>query len=193
YPIASCAGCSLLFVQKRVTEDELAEHYKTGTDPTYDEEDNLDCLNYYYRRLRNVIETNYSQPGRILDVGCAAGGFLDTMSGWECYGNEIVASYIELARKRYGERIFAGSFEEYPIRNAYFDVITLQDVFDHMRAPIVTLRQCHAMLKPKGLLVIKVHNISCLYAKMTGRRFYALLPPSHLFYYNKRTLKLALE
>jgi SAM-dependent methyltransferase len=126
-------------------------------------------------------------------VGCAAGRFLDLMNGWECYGSEIVPAYVEIARKRHGNRIFAGAFEEYPVRDGFFDAITLQDVFDHMREPVAALGQCRAMLKPGGLLVIKVHNISCLYAKIAGSHFYALVPPSHLFYYNKRTLKLALE
>jgi hypothetical protein len=47
------------------------------------------------------------------------------------------------------------------------------------------------MLKEGGLLVIKVHNISCLYARLTGAGFYAIIPPSHLFYYDRRTLTLA--
>jgi 2-polyprenyl-3-methyl-5-hydroxy-6-metoxy-1,4-benzoquinol methylase len=67
----------------------------------------------------------------------------------------------------------------------------MQDVLDHCPEPLAVLAKCHRMLKPGGLLVIKVHNISCLYAKLTGPRFYAIIPPSHLFYYNARTLTLA--
>jgi SAM-dependent methyltransferase len=78
------------------------------------------------------------------------------------------------------------------MRENYFDVITLQDVFDHLRDPIAILNKCHAMLKPGGMIVIKVHNISCLWAKLTGPRFYAVQPPSHLFYYDKGTLDLLL-
>jgi 2-polyprenyl-3-methyl-5-hydroxy-6-metoxy-1,4-benzoquinol methylase len=192
YPIVACPGCSLLFVNKIVTMDELAAHYATVIDPSY-EEDNVECLNYYHDRLRKLIEAHHPKAGRILDIGCSGGWFLDAMPGWECHGNEISESNAALARERHGDRIFAGSFDEYPMRDEYFDVITLQDVFDHMRDPIETLRKCRAMLKPHGLLVIKVHNISCLYAKLSGKRFYAVVPPSHLFYYNKRTLKLALE
>jgi hypothetical protein len=48
------------------------------------------------------------------------------------------------------------------------------------------------MLKP-GMIVIKVHNISCSYAKLTGSGFYATIPPPHLFYYNRQSLSLALS
>ena len=81
-----------------------------------------------------------------------------------------------------------GSFEDYPLREGYFDVVTLQDVFDHFRDPLPALEKCRRLLKQGGLIVIKVHNISCLYAKLTGRHFYAVIPPSHLFYYDGRTL-----
>jgi 2-polyprenyl-3-methyl-5-hydroxy-6-metoxy-1,4-benzoquinol methylase len=129
----------------------------------------------------------------VLDLGCSKGYFLDAVQGWECHGNEIVASDAAVAQKRYGNRIVVGSFEDYPAREGYFDVITMQDVFDHFRDPIQALEKCHHMLRPGGLIVIKVHNISCLYAKLTGSSFYAVIPPSHLFYYDRRTLSQTLS
>jgi len=176
-----------MFVQSKVAVEELARHYEQDSDPAY-EGDNLDCLNYYYGHLAKLIRQRHPQTGRLLDVGCSAGWFLDAMQGWECYGNEIAGLYGEAARQRYGDRVFLGAFEEYPLRPEFFDVITLQDVFDHMPDPIASLAKCRYMLKPNGLIVIKVHNISCLYARISVRYFYAIAPPSHLFYYNEETL-----
>jgi SAM-dependent methyltransferase len=192
YTIARCAACSLVFVQNIVTPDELAAHYAGPKDEVY-EDNNADCLNYYYEKLGTLIRKHFPQPGRILDLGCSQGWFLDVMTGWECHGNEIVAGDAEAARKRYGDRIVTGSFEDYPLREEYFDVITLQDVFDHMRDPMQALEKCRQMLRPNGMIVIKVHNISCLYAKVTGSGFYAVIPPSHLFYYEPKTLGRALS
>lgn len=98
-----------------------------------------------------------------------------------------------IASERYGDRIIVGPFEEYPLRENYFDVITMQDVFDHFRDPMVALEKCRRLLRPGGLLVVKVHNISCLFSKLTGRTFYAIVPPSHLFYYDRSTLSRALS
>jgi 2-polyprenyl-3-methyl-5-hydroxy-6-metoxy-1,4-benzoquinol methylase len=187
YSIARCRNCSLVFVENIVTPEELTAHY-SGPDSSYDA-DNTDCLTYYYQILRGLIESRYPQRGRILDIGCSAGQFLDVMEGWDRYGNEISASFSGIARQRYGDRVVTGLFEDYPPRKEYFDVITLQDVFDHLRDPIAILDKCNAMLKPGGLIVIKVHNISCLYAKAMGPKFYAVMPPTHLFYYNKASLQ----
>jgi 2-polyprenyl-3-methyl-5-hydroxy-6-metoxy-1,4-benzoquinol methylase len=188
--IVRCEGCSLVFVQNEMTPEELNALY-ADPDGSYDE-DNSDCLKYYCEILRGLIESRCPQRGRILDIGCAAGWFLDLMKGWECHGNEISPAYARIAGERFGDRIVNCLFEDYPLRENYFDVITLQDVFDHLRDPVAILRKCYAMLKPGGTIVIKVHNISCLYAKVTGPRFYAL-QPGHLFYYSKRTLELLLR
>jgi SAM-dependent methyltransferase len=192
FTITRCDACTLVFVQEMVTEEELAVHYTGGSDEVY-VESNADCLNYYYRKLRDVIRARFPKPGKILDLGCSRGWFLDVMTGWECHGSEISTTDAAAAQERYGNRIVTGSFEEYPLRENYFDVITLQDVFDHFRDPIPALEKCYRMLRPGGLIVIKVHNISCLYARLTGPKFYAIIPPSHLFYYNRRSLALALS
>ena len=187
YSIVRCQSCSLVFVENIVTPEELTAHY-SGPDNSYDA-DNTDCLTYYYEILRGLIESRYPQRGRILDIGCSAGQFLDVMEGWDRYGNEISGSFSSIARQRYGDRVVTGLFEDYPLQREYFDVITLQDVFDHLRDPIAILNKCRAMLKPGGLIVIKVHNISCLYAKAMGSKFYAVMPPTHLFYYNRTSLE----
>jgi SAM-dependent methyltransferase len=180
----------LVFVQNTPSREELATYYASGGDPVYSD-DNRECLDYYYNQLRERIEERVSRPGRILDVGCSGGWFLEAMKGWECHGCEIVPADAEIARRTFGDRIFTGALEDYPSAERYFDVITLQDVFDHFPEPLPVLAKCRAMLKEGGLLVVKVHNISCLYARLTGANFYAIIPPSHLFYYDQRTLALA--
>jgi ubiquinone/menaquinone biosynthesis C-methylase UbiE len=192
YTVAKCNACTLVFVQNKVSAEELAAHYASGTDDAYDDS-NVECLNYYYDKLGSLIRSHFPRPGRVLDLGCSRGWFLEVMKGWECHGNEIIASDAAIARERFGDRIVVGSFEDYPLRENYFDVITLQDVFDHFRDPMTALEKCHRMLRPGGLIVIKVHNISCLYAKFSGANFYAIIPPSHLFYYDNRTLNLTLS
>ncbi len=191
YSIVRCAGCALAFVQNILTREELASHYVQGGDPVYSEV-NRECLGYYYTKLRGLIEARYARPGRLLDVGCSGGWFLDAMQGWECHGCDIAPPEAGPGQ-RHGDRFFEGDFDAYPGRDGFFDVITMQDVFDHMPQPLAALAKCHRMLKSGGLLVVKVHNISCLYAKLSGPRFYAVIPPTHLFYYDRNTLSSALS
>ena len=130
--------------------------------------------------------------GRILDVGCSSGYFLDVMQGWDRHGIEFSGAFAEKAIEKHGDKIHTGTLDDYRQSSSFFDVITLQDVLDHMLCPPDALEKCHALLKPGGLIVIKVHNISCLYAKLTGKYFHAIVPPYHISYFNKKSLSTVL-
>lgn len=199
FSILRCLSCELLFVKEIPTQQELDYHYGKAADGMAADEDcvylnraNDENLAYYYRRLRDQIVRSVP-AGRILDIGCNAGQFLDVMEGFERYGIERSPLHGPVAREKYGEKIFIGTFEDYPAPAIPFDCITLQDVLDHMVDPLEALRKCHSLLKPNGLLIVKVHDISCLYAKLSGKNFYAFLPPLHLFYFSRPSLKMALE
>lgn len=194
YTITRCQSCRLVFVREQITVHELIEYYNQsdGQDFIYADPENVSNLNYYFLKLRELLEKNIPQ-GRILDIGCSAGYFLDVMDGWERYGIEIPSMWAKMARKKYGDNIHVGTLEDSNYPAEFFDVITLQDTFDHLTNPLESLELCHRILKPHGRIVIKVHNIECLYARLSRRNFYAIIPPSHLFYFSKDTLKLALE
>ena len=115
------------------------------------------------------------------------------MDGWERFGIELPGSLAQTAVAKYHEQIHVGTIEDSSFEHSFFDVITLQDVFDHVRDPLETLRLCHRMLKPSGLIVIKVHDIQSLFARLCGPRYYAIAPPYHLSYFNKKSLSTALE
>lgn len=192
FSLARCPSCSVVFVKEIVTVAHLKQFYQDQEGYCLYDEDNKDCINYYNQRAKTEIESMKPDRGRILDLGCSSGLFLELMDGWERHGVEISEEYGNIARGKIGDSIFVGPFEDYPAKDGYFDVITMFDMFDHLIDPLASLAKCRSMLKPGGMVVIKVHNISCLFAKLTGSAFYAILPPVHLFYYNKRSLKLAL-
>jgi SAM-dependent methyltransferase len=191
FHIAHCKSCSLLFVAEKISREELCAYYNneiaSEKEYAYVDEDNIINLRAYYNKLAAFINGMVTK-GRILDVGCSAGHFFDCMPGWECYGIEPVAFQAEKAKERYGDNIHIGTLEDckYPIE--YFDVITLQDSLDHMPDPLAAIRKCRTLLNSRGLLVIKVHDFSCVFAKIMRSKFYAFIPPFHLVYFNEDSL-----
>ncbi|MBN1104613.1 MAG: class I SAM-dependent methyltransferase [Deltaproteobacteria bacterium] len=193
FTIARCPSCRLVFVKERLSLSELAAYYnEEEEDRVYADPENVENLNYYFLKLQELIQRRFS-GGRILDIGCAAGYFLDVMDTWDRYGIEISSLWADRARKKYGDHIHSGALEDADYPDNFFDVITLQDVLDHLPNPLESLAHCRRILKSSGWIIIKVHNIECLYARLTGRKFYAITPPSHLFYFSEGTLRLALE
>lgn len=198
FTLVQCLSCKLLFVKEQCSQEELDFNYRAGEivtakeDGIYLDQENSKNLEYYYGNLRSLILKN-SSAGKILDIGCNAGQFLDEIQGFERYGIDRSPSHGNIAKKKYGENIFIGTFEDYPAPNFLFDCITLQDVLDHIVNPLEALKKCNRLLKPGGILVIKVHDMSSLCARIMGRKFYAFIPPTHLFYFNRTALAMALE
>lgn len=193
YTIVRCRACSFVFVRERPTPAELAEFYReNGPQEMYTDVSNRANINYYYERLRDLITSIKPSGGTLLDVGCSEGQFLDVMHGWQRFGIELEPIAAAKASTIYSDHVLNCTLEEADFAMESFDVITLQDVLDHMPDPLTSLKRCHYFLKPGGLIVVKVHNISCLFARLSGSHFYALLPPLHLSYFNRQTLDLAL-
>lgn len=189
FTVSRCHACSLVFVRDKVSAAELDRFYSTAPpDHVYSDPHNVTNLSYCYGLLRRLIEREVS-GGSLLDVGCSAGQFLDVLDDrWEAHGIEISPQQASRAQQRHGSRVFNGTLAQYSGRDGSFDVVTLLDVLDHSPTPREDLLACARLLRTGGIVVIKVHNIDCLFARVMGRRFYAITPPSHLFYFNRRTL-----
>jgi SAM-dependent methyltransferase len=189
FTITHCAQCTLVFVRERMTEETLKPYYENpDQDHVYDDPDNASNLEYFYNRLKEQICKSI-QRGKVLDVGCNQGQFLDVLGDdWERYGNELSPHFAQMAKQKYGDHIFQGMLADFPLTGERFDVITMMDVLDHSPDPIQELRRANQLLKPGGLVAIKVHNISCLWARVVKDKFYAIIPPYHLWYFNRATL-----
>ena len=199
FTIVKCPSCKLMFVKEKLSQQELDYYYGKNTEDTdtdddfvYLNQENIGNLNYYYRNLRSLILERIS-TGSILDIGCSGGYFLDVMEGFKLFGVERSPGHGKIAKRKYGDNIFIGAFEEYKPPDFLFDCISIQDVLDHMVDPLGALKKCNKLLKPGGTLVVKVHDMSSLYAKIMGRNFYAFIPPRHLFFFNRFSIAMALK
>lgn len=198
FTLVRCRACELMFVKEKCSQRELDYYYWAGENITADDDcvylnqTNVENLKYYYKKLRSLILKRVP-TGKILDIGCNTGFFLDVMGGFERHGIDRSPSHGKIAKEKYGENIFIGTFEDYAAPDFLFDCITLQDVLDHTVDPLEVLKKCNRLLKPNGLLIIKIHDISSMCARLMGGKFYAFIPPIHLFYFSRPAIALALK
>ena len=140
---------------------------------------------------RSVMWVPARIRGKLLDVGCGAGAFLNRMQrlGWEVSGVEADTKAARIAQSVLKSNdIHVGQVEDSGFKEKSFDVITMSHVIEHLLEPIKTLTACHRILKPGGLLVITTPNSNSL-----GRRRFKELwrgwePPRHIHIFNPRTL-----
>ena len=147
------------------------------------------------RRRRMVERFSDQKRGRVLDVGCATGLFLNEMSqaGWQAAGVEISGSAAEYARRRFGLDVFQGTLSESPYQPASFDVITFWDVLEHTFSPAEELATAARLLRPGGLLVLNVPNWNSVDRRLFGQHWVGLDAPRHLYVFTHETLEALLS
>lgn len=196
-----CLDCGLLFLNPQPEPQELAAHYPAnyyayeGDRPDDDRDRRLYQLFYGQgsSRLKKFVSLHYrpilrTMPGRhvdcrFLDVGCGSGHFLaivkEVMNA-DAYGVEPYAYDATFAANN-GLTIFNGTLEQAAFPEQFFDVVTLNHVFEHVRDPRSTMRELRRILKPGGQVVIGVPQSNCLLYWLFGKAWWQLDVPRHMF------------
>jgi 2-polyprenyl-3-methyl-5-hydroxy-6-metoxy-1,4-benzoquinol methylase len=196
--LVQCRRCGLIYQNPRPTLGEMAQHYlpeyelyapqptqatlSTGLRLAYD----------YGMRKRRGFVTRYRRGGRLLDVGCATGLFLHFMrnnGAWDVEGVEINPEAARMARDQFNLAVHTGTLEQAGLPSQAFDVVTMWDVFEHVHDPGQTLDEVWRILKPQGLLILRVPNGSSRDARLFGQYWAGLEPPRHLYVFTPHTLK----
>jgi SAM-dependent methyltransferase len=118
----------------------------------------------YYRNDRREVVAELAPPlGRVLDLGCGAGGVgvsLRAAGATHLTGIEIHEGAAEEARKVYDE-VHVGDAEQLVESGAVqgpFDVITAYDVLEHLVDPAAVLRALRPLAAPGARLHVSVPN-----------------------------------
>lgn len=199
--IVCCHGCGLIYVSPRLRN---SEQVYWGEASTYVREARL----IFEGRARHHRDPNYlndlrtierfKPEGEFLDIGTNMGCFLRHTRGrrWNVTGLDPSPSLSELARKYFGLNVLTGFLHEQKFPDNYFDIITMTDVFEHLGNPKAMLREVHRILKPDGIVFIKVPNglfnlFKLRILKLTGRAhmFDIFDSYEHVVHYSSRTLR----
>ena len=192
-PIVQCRECGLVYTNPRPNDDDIVETYQTVEDPLYIEEREGRVLTFEHH-LKPLERLTGPPDGRpLLDVGAYTGVFVEIAAqhGWDAWGVEPSSWAVERAQAR-GLHIVPGTLDTADLPEAYFDVVTLWDVIEHVTDPRGTIQQAHQLLRPGGLLVVHTIDIDSLFARVMGARWPWLME-MHIYYFSRHTLRRMLE
>ena len=196
FRLGQCQQCGLIYLNPRPTGEEMGRYYPPDYEPYAQDVERakgfLSSLDYRYgiaKRCR--IVTKRKKPGRILDVGCGVGHFLNGMKlrGWQAFGIEVSEGAAAYARERFGLEVLVGELEEAELPAAYFDAITLWHVLEHLRDPLATLKEINRLLQDDGLLVFAIPNWESVDARLFGEFWVGLDMPRHLYVFPRPALE----
>lgn len=201
FKLDECVSCGLITVHPRLSRKDSEKYYPSDyiSFPLAIEDEKswirrVDRKYGLEKRCQAIIKRTNS-PGRILDIGCATGIFLSGMKkhGWECYGIEPSGYAANYANKRFQINIFHGYLEESNFPAAFFDVITLWDVLEHLQDPVASLEHIHRLLKPGGMLVASLPNANAWERTWFGENWIGWDVPRHYNIFTPKTINLLLS
>lgn len=141
-----------------------------------------------------VRKLSARECGRVLDIGCGSGEWLQYMQnfGVEVQGLEVDPRAANVARSR-GLPVHIGPLENAGFSKHAFDTVTLSHVIEHVASPQDLLQQCNRILRPGGLLVVTTPNSSSFGHRIFGQHWRGLEPPRHLHLLNQKNLRTMVE
>jgi SAM-dependent methyltransferase len=145
--------------------------------------------------LDDILGLEKHRPGRLLEIGCAHGDFLQVAQQrrFEIHGVEYSPDAVNVANRRLGRScVQQGTAESANLPKNYFDVVFLSDVIEHVRNPKRFITALRDSLKLGGLIYIATPSTDSWSRKLMGRHWmeYKL---EHLFYFNRRSLAELLQ
>ncbi|MBN2370247.1 MAG: class I SAM-dependent methyltransferase [Vicinamibacteria bacterium] len=187
--IVRCHGCGLVYANPRPVPRQLQEGYARTEDADYAREASSRSINAHIS-LHTIKK--FKERGRLLDVGCATGYFLNAARlSFEPCGVEPSRWAGRFAREVLSIDVQQGSLEEADLQDDWFDVVTMNDVIEHLTDPRSCLEKARRLLHAQGLLYIVTPNIASLSARLLRGRWWGLRP-AHLYYFSPKTLKAML-
>ena len=109
------------------------------------------------KRIREVLR--FESSGRLLEIGCAQGGFLEQAGRYyDIEGGDISEYAVGCLQARFGSRVFPCDIEKDDLRAGAYDVIVAFNVLEHLKNPPAALARIRSGLRPGGLFFGSVPN-----------------------------------
>jgi SAM-dependent methyltransferase len=199
FTFVRCEACDLVFSNPQVVEELVEEEYRTGgsNDIWVDvllSERQLELDREKFGALLDELEP-YRRGGRLLDVGCSIGLFLQLAEqrGWQGRGIEFSDRARAYAQNELGLDVIDVPLDAAGYEDASFDVVTLNSVIEHVNQPRRLLEEIRRILVPGGALYVITPNVESLACRVLHERAATFDGRNHLVYFSSATLTRLLD
>ncbi len=196
FQIVECLSCGFKFTNPRPEEKNSALYYKSENYVSHSNS-KKGVINTLYQVIRKYtllkklqMISSYFKTGKILDIGCGTGEFLNIFkkARWNTLGIEPDFDARKMATNNYALDVR----EEKELKNlkeSSFEVITLWHVLEHVYLLNERIEDIKRLLKPNGIIVIAVPNCNSLDARVYKEKWAAYDVPRHLYHFTPKNIE----
>lgn len=188
-PYSECAIDGTVYMNPAPTLETLGRIYNDDSYSTHRSSGHsaqpVDC-----ERVAKLAQPD--RRSRLLDVGCAAGDFLEIVkSKFECSGVEINAELAQKARDK-GFEVTTGVLADIPGENR-FDVISMLQVIEHLVTPVEPLADVYRLLRPGGTFYLDTPCVDSASFKLLRERHNHVISFGHVSLFTRAGLQKLAE
>lgn len=172
----ACDNCNCLQIAE--VPDNLGDYYGNA---------------YYSFGFDRNQDTDFDKPAdsfdKILDVGCGSGKWLYNAAKEGCTNLFGCDPFLD-EEIRYGDRAYIRNCSIHEMDgDSSFDMIMMQDSFEHVTDPFEVLNSAHRLLNDTGTLFLTLPVFPNMAFDMYGPHWYALDAPRHIFLHSLKSLR----
>jgi 2-polyprenyl-3-methyl-5-hydroxy-6-metoxy-1,4-benzoquinol methylase len=196
FSIQECDSCSFRFVNPRPGKSDIGRYYQSDKYISHDAEKS-DLLSRLYKLARIIsirgkfrIVKKFCMGGKILDIGCGTGEFLNycRIKGFEVAGvepNDKARAYAQSKNLI----IACKQLELLSGMNGMINCITMWHVLEHIHDLNELIMLIKQLLAPNGVLIVAVPNSNSWDAAYYKHFWAAYDIPRHIYHFTKGTMQ----
>lgn len=174
--LAVCEDCGFVYHDPQLDERDIETLYDKFRDASFRNE----SPDAYFDRITSLPKAGSENQakvewlrvhaaetlrggGRLLDIGCGGGVFIHTFlqnfPGWDAAGVEPTVAFAELAGRRLARPVVAGSYRSGLFGGQRFDLISVNQVLEHVIEPVAFLADVRKDLADSGFVYLEVPDV----------------------------------
>jgi SAM-dependent methyltransferase len=159
--LVECKGCGTVYRNPRESGRALIESYAGEAADAAVYQALFEAHQRSYRTQARMLTDVMGAAGDGIEVGSYVGGFLAAARevGWRFAGVDVNEQTNAFTRGL-GFTVMDGALQDVPDGRQY-DAVAIWNCFDQLAAPRATAQRAAELLKPGGVLVVRVPNGAC--------------------------------
>jgi len=146
----------------------------------------------YFKKKLACIE-RIIPKGKLLEVGCGYGFFLEAAKGtpFDVEGIDVSRAAVAYAKKHGGKaRVLSIKSNSYP-KNS-FEVVVAFQLIEHLRNPATFFRTVYGVIKPGGMVLFTTPNEGGYLRMLLGKQWMGFRHREHLYFFSPKTITVLL-
>ncbi len=198
--LTKCLKCSHIFYDKKLNYKDLQKIYSNDyffgqeyinyiNDRKQVEKNANIRINSIKKYVKNIKTKN------LLEIGSAFGFFLNVAKRKfrNLEGYEINSDAVDYARDYFKLQIYKENFITKEFKNKKYDIFCLFDVIEHLNNPDQYIKKIYEISSKDSYIFITTGDIDSFTAKIFGKNWRLIHPPSHVHYFSKKTIEILLN